>query len=678
VGSVVWQEHLGGFLSLLESDFNQTWHTGAGARTRVDAQLRLVVDDMDAFVAAPVRTARVVGQYVDAPALGGRMEVLDGTFELLVPCAEPFDQRRSEHVGSGGAAERGDHTRADVDTDAVCGDEGGAGGDVLERERIVRAAPLDRANLRMRYRLRLRDFAGDVVEMVAFKVVENDPGYDSWLDVTTLFARFYEGTFAAEAQPLASAVMRISVAGFARELASFTDARGSRRSGMRDILRYGAVFAGGLARVYAGRTTAEGRPSFPCDRPQRRWRPAPEQERWHLVPERARTKGTRQALERRVIAYRVPDLAFDLNLHRMRFAGGPGGKELSQRPAVLLSPGAGLRAEMYYAQPSGETLVDSLLAEGYDVWVQNWRGSIDLPANSYTLDAVARHDHPCAVRELLQVRARQEAGDRRLRAVVHCQGSVSFVMAAAAGFLPPDTVTDIVSSGISLFFDVPAATLVKQRLTLPLVRVFGTGADPQWALRAQTPTGAMLAQLAARTQRQCGNGACQVANFIYGQGKEVLLLHENVDDDVHAWGARELGYSPFSLIDQVAESCRVGHIVPADLVPGDRGAGASPSYVVDRPRSGATHMTFIGGEENQMFLWQGQERSDRHFKDFGLPSAFVRLPEYGHLDTFWGRYAASEVFPVILEGLRFSETGKPPRWRAAPRPGAARRQLEQV
>ena len=45
---------------------------------------------------------------------------------------------------------------------------------------------------------------------------------------------------------------------------------------------------------------------------------------------------------------------------------------------------------MFYGQPSGRTLAEVLLDDGYDVWAQNWRGSLDFPPNLYTLDRVAR------------------------------------------------------------------------------------------------------------------------------------------------------------------------------------------------------------------------------------------------------------------------------------------------
>jgi pimeloyl-ACP methyl ester carboxylesterase len=288
-----------------------------------------------------------------------------------------------------------------------------------------------------------------------------------------------------------------------------------------------------------------------------------------------------------------------------------------------------------------QTLVDVLLDEGYDVWVENWRASIDFPNNSYTLDQGARLDHPRAVETV-----RERTGAERVRVVAHCQGSVGFLMAAVAGYLPEDSVSHVVSSAISLFFDVPKMTTLKEHTVLRLAELVGRGADASWAIRAPTPFAKMIAEVATHVEERCGNPACQMANFMYGSGNDVLLLHPNVDDRVHRWSARELGYAPFSLIQQVADSCDKGEAVRA------RSEVLAPkSYVSDSPKIKNTRFLFLGGERNRMFFPRGQERAAEFLKGHGLDAEFLLLKGYGHLDTFWGRDAASDVFPHILSAL---------------------------
>jgi len=646
MGGVRWTEQLRGHLSFDQTDFNQALMEGRRDGVGATLRLSLQIDDVDAFARAAHKRAWVTRGHLDCPALQGLLPVSWGAFELLGQANEL----------------------------------------------------LDHLHLRMRYRLNLRDPAGRELRLAGFKLVENDPGNDSWPDTTTLFTRIYTGRWSpsmdgqhagehprgvqdehpsahAAAQPgpphpwaepgehargdgraglVATGVLQISGPGFLRELCTFRGTRGSGPRQLRDVLRFGACFAGGVAKAYVGTPITDGRSSFPRDYPRL---PADRTrtEAWHRVPGREREEQhARHALEREIIPLPVKDLSFPLNLHHIRIADrdpGPNGP-------VLLAHGAGVRAEMFYGQPQRETIVDHLLERGYDVWLLNWRGSIDLPNVSYTLDEVARFDHPAAVQKVYEVTG------KKLRALVHCQGSVSFMMAAVAGLLPtdPDTgeqlVTHVVSSAISLFFEVPDRTWLKQRAMMPLVRRLGTGADPQWGIRAINAAGAALARVSRSAERPCGNVPCQVASYIYGAGWDVLLCHDNLDDDVHAWTARELGYTPFSLIGQVAESCRYGHIVPAQ----PREARSPATYVELEPRIEGVRFTLLGCTRDTMFEPAGQQRTATFLAGAGLEADYVPLEGYGHMDAYWGKDAATDVFPSIGWGLEWrDEAGRPSR-----------------
>ena len=98
---------------------------------------------------------------------------------------------------------------------------------------------------------------------------------------------------------------------------------------------------------------------------------------------------------------------------------------LGDRPAtkgpVMLVHGAGVRANIFRA-PVKTTVVDYLLDQGYDVWLENWRASIDLTPNKWTLDQAALYDHPQAVKTIAK-----ETGSNEIKAIIHCQGSTSFI-----------------------------------------------------------------------------------------------------------------------------------------------------------------------------------------------------------------------------------------------------------
>jgi hypothetical protein len=164
-------------------------------------------------------------------------------------------------------------------------------------------------------------------------------------------------------------------------------------------------------------------------------------------------------------------------------------------------------------------------------------------------------------------------------------------------------------------------------------------------------------------ERPCGNPTCQVANFMYGSGWDVLFRHQDDDGDpwvveaVHEWSGREVGYTPLSLIAQVAESSRHGYIVPSPTPP----PGTPPAYLARPPKTRA-QITFIAGDHNNMFRWQGQHRAARFFDESVGPGQvdFVVLPGFGHLDTFWARDAPAVSFPVIRAGLEWERDATPP------------------
>src|SRR5690606_22283727 len=104
--------------------------------------------------------------------------------------------------------------------------------------------------------------------------------------------------------------------------------------------------------------------------------------------------------------------------------------------------------------PTEKNLIRVLAEEGYDVWLENWRGSIDLPPNEWDLDLVAFNDHPAAVRKVVEL-----TGHHEIKAIIHCQGSTSFMIAAMLGKLPE--VKLIISNAVSLHPVVPQYSLFK-------------------------------------------------------------------------------------------------------------------------------------------------------------------------------------------------------------------------
>ena len=320
------------------------------------------------------------------------------------------------------------------------------------------------------------------------------------------------------------------------------------------------------------------------------------------------------------------------------------------RGPVLLVHGAGVRANIF-RPPVALNFVDALLACGHDVWLENWRASTDLPPCDWTLDQAALYDHPAAVQTVLA-----ETGAASLKAVIHCQGSTSFTMAAVAGLLPQVDV--IVSNAVSLHPLVCKASRLKSRFAVPVLGLLTNHLNPQWgdgegtlanSLRVRT-----LRALVKLTHRECNNGVCGFASFTYGTGFPVLWRHEHLSDEVHDWIRGEFGAVPLTFFRQMARCIGAGQLLRQEALP-----GLPADYAAAPPRCNA-RFVFVAGRRNDCFQWQSQRASFDWFNQHqpGHHALHV-FDDYGHLDVFIGQHAARDTFPVMLDALE-SPVANPP------------------
>lgn len=315
------------------------------------------------------------------------------------------------------------------------------------------------------------------------------------------------------------------------------------------------------------------------------------------------------------------------------------GPHAPTEPPVMLVHGAGVRANIFRA-PSGRTLVDELVDRGHDVWLENWRASIDVPHNRWTLDQAAVLDHPAAVRKITQ-----ESGSDEVRAVIHCQGSTSFMMSAVAGLVPE--VRTIVSNAVSLHPVVSRTARLKLNTMIPLTaRAIGY-LNPQWGINGAPWVVPKAVDAWVRlTHHECENPVCKHASYTYGTGKPTLWRHENLNADTHAWLTGEFADVPLTFFQQMLRCVRAGHLVSVDGRP-----ELPEDFTADPPQTDA-RFVFLSGEHNACFLPDSQHKTHEWFEQHapGRHALHV-LPGYGHLDVFMGKDAARDTFPLILEEL---------------------------
>lgn len=487
-----------------------------------------------------------------------------------------------------------------------------------------------RRHKRMLYRLLMTDGEGRELTFSGFKDLVDDPNLDVWGDTTRLFVRILSGHQLIEPSgdelTIATGILYISHFRLLEMAGTF---RGDGvASGLQNTVRFNEFFVRQLEEVYGGPAETVSSDDFPTPTDlDTRWQGHPPGV-WHDLE-------GHPGVRRRIIGFHAADDArTPLTVHHIRGEAEP------SRGPVLLIHGGGVRANLFYGSPRMPTIVDVLVAHGYDVWVPNWRASIDLPAREYTLDQAAVFDHPATV-----ALVRRETGADTMKAVVQCQGSTSLTMSAIAGLVPE--ITTIISNAVSLFVNVPRASEIKLHALVPMAALRLSGLDAQWAVRAPSALATGVARWAHLIRHlDCDNDVCQFANYMYGVGPDILWRHANLDSETHDWVTREFGFCPFSLLRQIGRAQRTGYIAPVDGLP------QLPTSLVDiEPRTDA-RFAFFAGSANKLFLPQSQRRSFEHFDKF-RPGYHTHheLPGLTHLDVLFGKNSAREVFPLILEEL---------------------------
>jgi hypothetical protein len=335
---------------------------------------------------------------------------------------------------------------------------------------------------------------------------------------------------------------------------------------------------------------------------------------------------------------------------------------------VLLLAGSSVGPAIFRPVGVKQTIIDRLLDEGYDVWVEAWRGSLDHAPREYSLDEAAAIDHPAAVESVAR-----ETGRREVKAVIHCLGSSGFMLALASGRLHTDDfrVTHVVSNAVSLHPMVPPGAVAKVRAFAPILNRVLPYLDPQWArdiplIDAPLPStpghAETLPQMAQRsalsrllvgwvrmTHHECQNDVSNFAQFMYGAGPSTLYDESRLTEDTARWMEGQLAWAPARLYRQIARSLLAGHLVPLREWPPET---LAPTLFESGPVPMDTRITFMTGTRNRCFSPTSQRKTYEWFSAYHGKDqhAFEPLEGFGHLDV-WLAADQSLVHEVVVNGL---------------------------
>jgi len=472
----------------------------------------------------------------------------------------------------------------------------------------------------MRYDLVLEGPDGRQLTVIAIKDLHDDRGWDAWRDTTTARVTVREG-----AAVLALGRVHIDVLGVLRMALSMRVDHVPPATALLDKARFVGRFAGALLSTYGKVLVQEeqfkrAEQPVPVVRPLRLGLPETHWCRgdgsWTTDPVAALDPTTNRPRD-------------DVWLRLVRYQGGTKGP-------VLVAPGFAMATSQFLLDTTPTNLTEHLVEAGYDVWLFDYRASIDLPSarTRFTLDDVATRDWPTAIDEVRRVTGRPD-----VQIVAHCLGSMTALMSVLAG---AEGVRSIVSSQVTLHPVMAPFSRLKAWIHLPeLLEAMGIrrveyDVTPEWTDR--------LLDLGLRLNpllkgERCSNPSCRWVFGFFGP----THVHDQLDERTHESFTRLFGVGDLRALAQTGEIVRRGHVVD------HRGLDV---YLPMVERL-AIPVTFLAGARNRIFEPETSLRTYDWLRAHNDPGLYERivLPDYAHLDGLVGKHAHRDVFPIITDAL---------------------------
>ena len=459
----------------------------------------------------------------------------------------------------------------------------------------------------MTYTMKLVSEEGNTYWLEGTKIIHDDPVFDAWAETTTLYIKLYtDGS--ADRRLIGKGILRITPGEFLRQLTTLqvTNAASATQR-LEAEVRFGSFFIGSLWDVFG---VVAAKPNY--------FNPQAE----------PRKKRPLRAPAPEIHFFTTTD---GVQLRLMRYQGGNKGP-------VILTHGVGVSSLIFRMDTIPTTLTEYLVAKGFDVWLLDYRASIELPSSfiQSTADDVATYDYPAAIAKVLEL-----TGAKDVQMVVHCYGSASFFMAMLKGM---QGVRSAVCSQVATHFVTPVATEVKVGLHVPeFLRSLGVESLSAYVDK-HTDWKGRLYEVAMRLypipfREQCDSPVCHRITFLYSQ----VFDHQQLNAATHANLHEMFGVANISAFEHLGRLTREGHLVTA--------AGMN-DYLPHLERL-AIPIAFIHGGDNQCFLPRSTEITYNLLTEKNGRNLYTRhvIPHYGHADSIVGKNASKDVYPYIADHL---------------------------
>lgn len=461
---------------------------------------------------------------------------------------------------------------------------------------------------KMIYRMLITAQDGKATYFEGFKSIHDDPGLDLWSDTTTLYITLYEGRDAT-APVLGKGILKILPLDFAKQMTTMkVNHAKDTAERLKYLSKFGTFFAGSLFNTYGAVLTGLN----------------------YLNPDAApRKKRALRAPAPEVHDFKTED---DVNLRLTRYPAGT-------RGPVILAHGLGVSSRIFSTDTIDTNLLEYLCANRFDVWLLDFRVSIELPAagKQSTGDEIAQYDFPAAVETVRKI-----TGADTVQMVVHCYGAATWTMSMLGGHLKH--VRSAVVSQISTHAKASLANKIKSGLYLPkFLEKLGVDSLTSYVDENSDWNKKLIDQALKlypiQMEEQCQNPVCRRVTFLYGQ----LYEHDQINDVMHRNMHELFTLANITAFEQLALIFRKGHLVDAD---------GREKYLPHLERM-AIPITFISGAENDCYLPESTEITYKLLQEKNGKTLYKRhlIPNYGHIDCMFGKHAVRDVYPHILDGL---------------------------
>jgi cholesterol oxidase len=460
----------------------------------------------------------------------------------------------------------------------------------------------------MTYSMKLTASDGRQFYFEGFKQTHSDTGLNVWSDTSTLYITVYQGADANGAI-IGRGILHILPEDFARQLTTMKITNASPAERLIGMAKFGGFFGKTIFDTYGG--VFAGATAFNPDAPPRKKRPlrapAPELHPVNSVD--------------------------GIPLLLTRYKGGTKGP-------VIVAHGLGVSSGIFTIDTIEANLTEYLVAHGFDVWLLDLRFSIDLPASymESSADDVANYDYPAAIAKVKEI-----TGAETVQMLVHCYGSTTFFMSMLAG--KALGVRSIVCSQIAN--DVIAVPMTQGKAYLHVSNILEKVGFP--SLTAYTDTHAdwknrlfneALKLYPVEYKEHCDSSVCHRITFLYS----LLYEHAQLNDATHEALHELFGVANIRALEHLSLMVRKRHLVDAE---------GNEIYMqhLDRLK---VPICFIHGAENQCYLPISTQITYDALRAANGNQLYSRhvIPGYGHIDCIYGKNAAEDVYPYMLEHLQ--------------------------